>query len=103
RANCFLETKHLEAAERDLAKAFEIDAKNPDAFLSRAYLLELQGDLDSAIADVNRAIAGKTTWAAEALDQRGRLLLKKGKVGLAFEDFANATKPCDEQHTKGAP
>ena len=81
-------------ALHDLTDAIGMQALPPDeqgqAYLQRGFLREGQGQLEEAIGDFSAVIALKSYSMATALDHRGDIFLRLGRLGDAQTDYLAA-------------
>jgi tetratricopeptide (TPR) repeat protein len=68
--------------------------REPESWMLRGYLNELAGNLESAISDVERAMALGTAGPREFYT-RGRYHFQAGHDSAAVEDYTTAINLCD--------
>jgi tetratricopeptide (TPR) repeat protein len=84
----------LQAAQMSVGLAGDGD---PDALNHRAYIRALAGrDLEAALVDINRALAGSGAESAEFLDTRGYILHLLGRQQEAIDDLNAAVAATQE-------
>jgi tetratricopeptide (TPR) repeat protein len=98
RANCYLLLHDHAAADRDFARAIELESEsvdrypaNPNAWLARAQIYAEWGKYDSAISDVNHAIDLEPQAAAYRL-WRASVYVMAGDMQKALADCNDAVE-----------
>lgn len=79
------------AAIREYTKVIELRPDLPEAYSNLAVAQKKQGELDQAIANLNKALERKADYAA-AITTRGGIYAEQGKWSEARRDFEQALK-----------
>jgi len=82
---------NVDAAINEYQKIIELHPELPDAYSNLAVAQKRKGELDRALANLNRALALKPAFAS-ALTTRGGILAEQDKWAEARRDFEAALK-----------
>lgn len=91
RARCYAALNKYKEAEKDLARALEIDPGNDLVFVEKARMRMSRGDSTGSIPDLRKAIFFNPK-NAEAPYLRGRILYQNKKFNEALLDLDNSIK-----------
>lgn len=91
RARCYAALAKYKEAEKDLARALEIDPGNDVVFVEKARMRMSRGDSTGSIPDLRKAIFFNPK-NAEAPYLRGRILYQNKKFNEALTDLDNSIK-----------
>ena len=102
RAQCWLKLQQWSEAERDCSAALELDARNVKALYRRATARKGLGQLDSALADLDRvaAIEPNNKPALQLRREVEQALKTKAAAGISGARVAGAAKPVEQPRRK---